>query len=325
MSFKIAIIGSGYMAEQHIIAFQSNTQCEVVGITSRNEATALDLAQRYGIDRVEKNIPDLFKNSQANGVLVAVNEPSAIGVVTQCMAYSWKILTEKPLGLFVQDTKLLAADAKKKDIDVFVAMNRRHYASTRKAIEFLDNDQGERFVSVIDQENITGALKSGQPREVVERWMVANSIHLIDYFSIFCRGRIINITRPVQWDNRDPFVIQAVLSFDSGDKGAYTAVWDAPGPWSVSITTRKQMLEMRPLEELNYQKFPEKFKKPVDLGTIDRDYKAGLAQQTAEFIASMSAKKHNLPSLSEYIITHELVEQIYPTGLDLSYRLDCNA
>ena len=190
--------------------------------------------------------------------MVAVDELSAIDVVTNCMLYPWKILTEKPLGLFVHDTKELAKEANKKDRDVFVAMNRRHYASTKKAIELLENDQGKRFVSVIDQENIMGALKSGQPQEVVERWMVANSIHLIDYFSIFCRGRLTNITRPIPLDQRDPFVFQAILSFDSGDKGAYTALWDAPGPWAASITTRQQMLEMRPLEELNPPKISRK-------------------------------------------------------------------
>ena len=54
MSLKIAVIGSGYMAEQHIIALQTNTQCEIVGITSRNDTTARNLAHRYGIQRIEK-------------------------------------------------------------------------------------------------------------------------------------------------------------------------------------------------------------------------------------------------------------------------------
>ena len=68
-------------------------------------------------------------------------------------------------------------------------MNRRHFSSTINALQSLEDDDGKRFVEVHDQENIISALQSGQPREVVSRWMVANSIHLVDYFTLFCRGK----------------------------------------------------------------------------------------------------------------------------------------
>ena len=69
-------------------------------------------------------------------------------------------MSEKPLGLFMSNTISLLQEAGDKSQEIFVAMNRRHYQSTRTARKLVENDQGQRVVSVLDQENITGAIKA---------------------------------------------------------------------------------------------------------------------------------------------------------------------
>ena len=308
------------MAEEHIKVVQAISNCKVAGIMSRNSETASNLAAKYSIPIVTSKIESLYDSTKADGVIVAVNEPDAIDIVSQCIDFDWKIMSEKPLGLFMSDTISLLQEAGDKSQEIFVAMNRRHYQSTRTARKLVESDQGQRVVSVLDQENITGAIKSGQPRSVVERWMVANSIHLIDYFSMFCRGKVKKSIPCLPWNPKAPFIFQTNLFFESGDIGCYTAMWDAPGPWSVRVTTKKQMLEMQPLEHLHHQVFPEKKKHEIELEDFDMIYKPGLFIQCQEFVAALFSKPHNLPSLNDYIKTHALVEMMYQDSLDLSKR-----
>lgn len=306
------------MAEEHIKALKPNKRCHIAGIMSRNKADAIKLASSYGIEHVETSIERLHEKTAADGVVVAVNELSTIDVLTKCAAFPWLILCEKPIGLFATDLEQFIEHIGEKSSHIYAAMNRRHYTSTKYVTESLSLENGRRLVEINDQENVIGALRGGQPAEVAERWMVANSIHLIDYFSVFCRGEVVDIKEVIPWDGYNPFVFQCNLYFDSDDIGCYKAVWNAPGPWSVKVTTRNTLFEMQPLEQLQIQKFPEKFRKVVDLGSIDWDFKAGLYSQGDEFLNAMEAKKHALPNIFEYLKTHALVESMYKTSIDLT-------
>ena len=318
MCKSIVIIGSGYMAEEHIKALKPNKRCHIAGIMSRNNAKATQLARTYGIEHVESSVESLHQKTVADGVVVTVSELSTIDVLTNCATFPWLILCEKPVGLFAADLRQFIENIGEKSLHIFVAMNRRHYASTKYVTESLSLESGRRHVEINDQENVFGALEAGQPYEVAERWMVANSIHLIDYFSVFCRGQAVDINEIIPWDGRNPFVFHCNLHFDSDDIGSYKAVWNAPGPWSVKVTTRSTLFEMQPLEQLKIQKFPEKYGKAIDLGSIDMDFKAGLYSQGDEFLNAIEEKKHSLPDLSEYLKTHSLVESMYKTSIDLT-------
>ena len=63
MRKKIAIIGSGYMAEEHIKVVQAISNCKVAGIMSRNSETASNLAAKYSIPIVTSKI-EIFMTVQ---------------------------------------------------------------------------------------------------------------------------------------------------------------------------------------------------------------------------------------------------------------------
>ena len=105
MPKSIVIIGSGYMAEEHIKALKPNKRCHIAGIMSRNNAKAKQLADAYGIEHVESSIEKLHQKTAADGVVVTVNELSTIDVLTDCAIFPWLILCEKPIGLFAADLR----------------------------------------------------------------------------------------------------------------------------------------------------------------------------------------------------------------------------
>ena len=112
--------------------------------------------------------------------------------------------------------------------------------------------------------------------------------------------------------------MQRVLHFSSGDVGVYTAIWNAPGPWGVKLTTPNQMMELKPLEQLEKQIFPEKKRYMISLDEIDNKFKPGLYRQGLEFKNVLNNNQHQLTSITSYLNSLSLVEKIYPESFDLS-------
>jgi hypothetical protein len=235
-------------------------------------------------------------------------------VFTEASKYPWKMLIEKPVGINLTEANRYLTKAKDSNSDVYVGLNRRHYSSTRLALEKLKFEPGNRFVHLIDQEDLLAAKQSGQPLNVLKNWMYANSIHIIDLLLIFCRGNV-NSVESVQNTLLDSSkIISSVIKFDSGDLGVYTGIWDAPGPWQASITTAKSRYELRPLEEITIQEFPSRSSKSFEKSEMDKKYKPGLFEQSSQTILMLKNENHTLPSLIETMNTMSLIERIYFDG-----------
>ena len=141
--------------------------------------------------------------------------------------------------------------------------------------------------------------------------MYANSIHLIDYFRIFCRGEIKEVTPSISWDGDNPFYLQCNIHFNSGDLGVYQAFWGTPGPWGVSITNTSKRIELRPLESISIQKYGEYASKSMQIDSDDLDFKAGLKKQSLELLKFLNGDLHNLVTLEDSLMTMKLINLIY--------------
>ena len=308
---KIAVIGAGYMGREHIRAFADIPNVEVVGITSRTIARADALASEYQIPHVCSSVDELYEKTRADLVVVCVPELAANQISRACFEYPWIALLEKPAGYNLEDAKDIQEVAAKKDRKVFVALNRRYYSSTRSALAGVEEVSGPRFIHVLDQEDQIRALEAGQPKKVVDHWMYANSIHVVDYLTLFGRGRVLSVEQIVPWNPQEPWMVVAKVSFESGDVGLYEGVWNAPGPWSVSINTRVRRWEMRPLEQLAYQSAGQRKVEIVDPHPWDSEFKPGLRLMAAQAVNVVLGKKTDLPTLEDSLESMKLVNQIF--------------
>ncbi|MBC8548948.1 MAG: Gfo/Idh/MocA family oxidoreductase [Candidatus Brocadiales bacterium] len=307
----VAIVGAGYMAREHISAFQDIVDVEIVGINSRTRLRADTLASEFDIPYVYNSIPDLYEQTRADLVVVTVPELSANAVSRACFEHPWTVLLEKPAGYNLQDAEDIMSVAEAKNARAFVALNRRHYSSTQVVLDDIASVDGPRWIHVQDQEDQKGALKFGQPQTIVDFWMYANSIHVIDYFKMFGRGKVVSVEPVIPWQAQSPWIVAAKIVFDSGDIGFYEGIWDGPGPWAVSISTPEKRWEMRPLEQANCQSAGERKLEPMQLHEWDQKFKPGLRLQAQEAVAAVRGQKTSLPSLRDAFATMELVEAIF--------------
>ncbi|MBT7624615.1 MAG: gfo/Idh/MocA family oxidoreductase, partial [Flavobacteriaceae bacterium] len=148
-------------------------------------------------------------------------------------------------------------------------------------------------------------------KEVIDNWMYANSIHMIDYFSMFCRGKLTKVTPIVLWNKNNPKYVASKLQFDSGDIGLYECFWNSPAPWSVSINTENIRLDMTPLESLTKQVYESRKKNNIELDKVDYDFKPGIRLQAELLIKTIKNNKAYLPTLDQAIDTMKIINLIY--------------
>jgi hypothetical protein len=134
---------------------------------------------------------------------------------------------------------------------------------------------------------------------------------LIDYFRVFGRGKIVSVKPVVRWNSEEPFLVVSQLEYDSGDIGIYKAVWGAPGPWAVTVTTQQKRWELRPLEHLSMQLYGSRDIEKISPDQADSDFKAGLLLQAQETIKAVKGEPNSLVTLLDALETMKLVQLIY--------------
>jgi predicted dehydrogenase len=308
---KIAFIGAGYMTTEHLKAFKDVEGCQLSGIFSRTQSKATELSQSHPGLIVAQSTQELYEQTRAEIVVIAVPELQLAKVCESAFKFPWKVLLEKPAGYDLADAQRILNLAETHGSEVYVALNRRHYSSTRKLVSELEQRTGRRFIHILDQEDQTAALKYGQPELVVKNWMFANSIHLIDYLQFLGRGTISNIEHVIPWNPSEPWHVVAKISYSSGDVALYEAAWNRAGPWSLTVTTNEARYEMRPMETIAVQNYGQRKLEPLAIHAWDTDFKPGLRLQAEELLKAIKGEAHQMPTLKEAFKSMELVAKIY--------------
>ncbi|MCZ6664285.1 MAG: Gfo/Idh/MocA family oxidoreductase [Gammaproteobacteria bacterium] len=309
---KLAVVGAGAMAREHLRAFSDIPGVALVGIHSRTPDKAVALAQEFAIDQVCASIDQLYTRCRPDLVVVCVSVLSMKEVCCACFEHPWVILTEKPLGHDLAEAEAIASAAGDAAKRTFVAFNRRFYHATQTAHADLAHRDGTRFIHVLDQQNIASAQDAGHPESVAANFMFANSVHLIDYLRVFGRGCISRVDSIIPWRGRDTQVVLARIAFDSGDEGLYEGVWNGPGPWAVSVSTPSRRWEMRPLETAAYQEAGERQTVLVEPHLDDQILKPGLRRQAEAAVSAVRGNRaHGLTSLLDSLSTMRLIQAIF--------------
>jgi predicted dehydrogenase len=302
------------MAREHLKAFKDVPGAEVAGIYSRTATRAEKLGADFGIPLVTASIAELYEKTRAALVVISVPELSVREVSLEAFKHPWTCLIEKPAGYDLADAEAIADAAARLRRTAFVALNRRHHSSTRVVLEDLAQHPGPRLIQVLDQEDQIAARNANQPELVVRNWMYANSIHLIDYLTFLGRGRITAVETIAPWTPDDPHYVASKIAYESGDIGIYTAVWNGPGPWAISVSTREKRWELRPLEQAAFQVYGSRKLEPVAPHEWDVKFKPGLRAQAEEAVKAATGERHSLPTLKDAIASMRLVHAIYGDG-----------
>lgn len=308
---KVSFVGAGRMSTQHALAFSDINGVELSGVVSRSKSSARKFAANFSISNICDSIDILWDSTRSDLLVVCVPPSELLGVALEVVKYPWNCLFEKPLGLNLSEAKEIVAEARKFSSNSFIGLNRRHMSSTTNVLDSLSSQAGSRIVTVSDQQNPLTALKRGHSLDVVNNWHFANSIHTVDYFSLFCRGEVVSVQSLTPTEFHDGFFKCSSLLFDSGDYGLYMGLWEAPGPWGVSVSTKAQRFDMQPLESSSVRVISDRSSTQLAVADWDTTFKPGFRRQAQLLVDSLDGTTSSLPTISDGLKTMEIIHRLF--------------
>lgn len=282
------IVGAGGMSREYSkVLTAMNVAFSVVG---RGEASAAYFEDSAGIPVISGGVEaGITAVGCPSAAIVAVPVESLVQVARELVeAGVSRLLVEKPGALEIEEGQRLARDAANVGAQIWIAYNRRFYGSTLQAMRMIEEDGGILGLSFEFTEWSHEIETLPIRPQVKERWVYANSSHVLD-LAFYLGGQ------PEIWSHWTEghlswhpssarFAGAGVLQ--SGALFSYLADWEAPGRWGIEALTRRRRLILRPMEQL--QIVPRGSVKiesvePDDM--LDLDFKPGLYRQTAAFLS----------------------------------------
>src|SRR6185312_16840756 len=239
-------------------------------------------------------------------VIVALPVP-ALATTTKALIENGgrKILVEKPAGLTTAEIADVVCAASHSRAEVFVAYNRRFYASVSAAQTLIAEDEGLTSFHMEFTERTDQVRASGHDPRVLRNWLLANSSHVTD-LAFYLAGDPVEASGltegAIDWHPNG-----AIFVGHGRTKGgaifSWHADWNSVGQWGLDLRTRRRRLLMRPLETLGVQErgnlVVSQF--PID-DEVDRRYKPGLYRQVEAFLSDDPAGR-GLPTIAAHCNT----------------------
>lgn len=288
---EILLVGAGRMAEEYAKVLRSlNVPFTVIG---RGEESATNFYQRTGIPVQTGGLEEWATQKQKilETAIVSVNVEKLAQVTLHLLEKGVrKVLVEKPGGLDLGELFKVAATAEVKEAEVYIAFNRRFYASTMRGREFIQEDGGvSSFHFEFSEWSHLIAKNNHIDPKVKKNWFLANSSHVVD-MAFFLGGKPIEMKcykkGSLEWHPNSSIFAGAGIS-ESGALFSYHANWQAPGNWKIEVLTPKRRLIYSPLEKLFVQGIGTTSIEEVVLDDIyDKTFKPGLYRQVQSFLAN---------------------------------------
>lgn len=286
---KVTLIGAGGMAVDYAAVLNAmGLKFEVI---CRSQDSANAFRDRLGQICISGGITKyLASGNVPSHVIVSVGVDSLFGVTEELLLKGVKnILIEKPAALFATEIDQLEVLSKTKGANVFVAYNRRFYASVQKLKEMAYADGGIKSLhfDFTEWSDSIATLEKGE--NVKERWVLSNSTHIID-LAFYLAGKPVvmnsTIAGSLVWHpNASRFSGHGLT--DQGVVFSYRADWDAPGRWGVTAYSKNFKFDLCPIETLNAAKRNTNDLVPVNIDDcVDLNFKPGLFEQVSAFFKS---------------------------------------
>lgn len=284
---NIWIIGAGTIAQEYGKVLSAlDYDYTVIG---RGEQSAAKFKEVTGKDVVVGGLEAFLSTNPepADKAIIATNLNTLSQNTIQLIKYGVKdILCEKPGFLYPEECATVLEAAKENNAGVYLAYNRRFFASVLKAQDIIEEDGGVKSFNFEFTEWGHVIEKLDKPKGDLENWMYANSTHVID-LAFFLGGNPVQMNcytaGELSWHKPAAFAGAGVT-----DKGAlfnYAANWAAPGRWGVEILTSRHRLYLRPMEQLQIQNIGSVAVTPVEIDDhLDKEFKPGFYLETKSFI-----------------------------------------
>lgn len=215
-----------------------------------------------------------------------------------------KILIEKPAAISIEE--LIGNESKLSAVSdrIFVAYNRRFYASVIEAEKLISEDGGLLSMHFEFTEWAHKIEPLTKAKGVKENWFFANSSHVVDLaFHIAgkpTKWNSFSRKGKLTWHEKANFAGAGIT--DKQVLFSYLSNWESAGRWAIELLTINRRIYLKPLEGLQIQlKGSIALTEHLFDDNLDQLFKPGLYKQVEVFLANEADSK--LVSIAEQIET----------------------
>ena len=316
-TLKVAVIGGGHIAQQHLPVLVDLPQTEVTTLVDADAQTLQETADRFAIPQRLSSHTDLLGKDPPDAVFVLVSVLHVPEVAAACIRAGIPTFLEKPPGLYTAQTRQLAELARQHKTLAMVGVNRRFYSTLLRGRELLLEAGPVRSILVEAHEDLQRIRENPKfPDEVTRRWSAANGVHALDLLRFF-GGDVGHIAATHHLvEGPMPDCCTATIEFSGGAIGRALMDWFAPGGHRFEVRgTGTTLTGDAGYSSLTLQQ-RGKEKVIIETDEIDRRYKAGFYRQDETFLECV---RHGNPlpfpacDLDDAVKTMEMIDTIAGT------------
>lgn len=124
---RLAIIGTGGMANQHARCYANVKGCKIVAAMDVDRERVVKYAETHGIPAVYTSVDDMLARAQVDAVSIVTPDAFHAPLAIQCLKAGKHVLCEKPLALNHADAKRMVTAAKKAGVINMVNLSYRDW------------------------------------------------------------------------------------------------------------------------------------------------------------------------------------------------------
>jgi Predicted dehydrogenases and related proteins len=120
---RVAIIGCGKIADQHVLAMQRIPNCKLVAVCDRELLMAEQLAERFGVDGCFGDARELLETAKPDVVHITTPPQSHFALGRQCLEFGSHVYVEKPFTVTAKEAAALIQLAEERHLKVTAGHN----------------------------------------------------------------------------------------------------------------------------------------------------------------------------------------------------------
>jgi len=179
---RIALIGCGFFAQNHIHAWKDIDGVELVALCDSDEDRLNETASKFNVARTYRDAQQLFSDGDFDVVDIATTVSSHLPLVELAATFGVHVICQKPFALNLKDARSMVAAVEKSGKTVMVHENFRWQSAVREAIDAVKSGAiGEPFFGRVSFRSGYDVF-SGQPYLADgERFIIEDlGIHILD-------------------------------------------------------------------------------------------------------------------------------------------------
>jgi len=129
---RVAIVGCGRIADDHIRAIKRIKRCEIVSACDEEDLMALQLCERFGISKSFGNIRQMLEEGNLDVVHITTPPQSHYKLAKLCIEYGTNIYVEKPFALNAIETEEILDLANQRGVKATVGHDKQFTTAARR-------------------------------------------------------------------------------------------------------------------------------------------------------------------------------------------------